>query len=129
MMVKFCHALPLFHPGIMIYLKNQKSCLKVAGSIPVMQGLLTNTATWWSLTGCRTSCTTTRVKCFLPCSWKMRFKFSPYIKEAVIYGDKEDFVACLINIDPIVVGKWAEDRGISYTTYMDLSGKERWLNS
>jgi long-chain acyl-CoA synthetase len=50
-------------------------------------------------------------------------KFSPYIKEAVIYGNKEDFVACLINVDPIVVGKWAEDRGISFTTYMDLSGK------
>ena len=31
--------------------------------------------------------------------------------------------AALINIDPIVVGKWAEDRGISYTTFMDLSGK------
>ena len=27
------------------------------------------------------------------------------------------------NIDPIVVGKWAEDRGISYTTFMDLSAK------
>jgi hypothetical protein len=32
-------------------------------------------------------------------------------------------VAALINIDPIVVGKWAEDRGISYTTFMDLSAK------
>ena len=29
----------------------------------------------------------------------------------------------LVNIDPIVVGKWAEDRGISYTTFMDLSAK------
>jgi long-chain acyl-CoA synthetase len=34
-----------------------------------------------------------------------------------------DYVAALINIDPIVVGKWAEDRGISYTTFMDLSAK------
>jgi len=34
-------------------------------------------------------------------------------------------VACLINIDPIVVGKWAEDRGISFTTYMDLSSKDQ----
>ncbi|MCP4673901.1 MAG: long-chain fatty acid--CoA ligase, partial [Desulfobacula sp.] len=40
------------------------------------------------------------------------------------YGDKEDFVSCLINIDPVVVGKWAEDRGISYSTYMDLSSKD-----
>ena len=34
-------------------------------------------------------------------------------------------MACLINIDPIVVGKWAEDRGISFTTYMDLSSKDQ----
>jgi long-chain acyl-CoA synthetase len=52
-----------------------------------------------------------------------KLKFSPYIKEAVIFGDKRPYVAALINIDPIVVGKWAEDRGISFTTFMDLSGK------
>jgi len=62
---------------------------------------------------------------FSPMFLENALKFSPYIKEAVIFGDKEDFVACLINIDPIVVGKWAEDRGISFTTYMDLSSKDR----
>ncbi|HCY87991.1 MAG TPA: long-chain fatty acid--CoA ligase [Desulfobacteraceae bacterium] len=62
---------------------------------------------------------------FSPMFLENALKFSPYIKEAVIYGDKEDFVACLINIDPIVVGKWAEDRGISYTTYMDLAAKKQ----
>ena len=41
----------------------------------------------------------------------------------MIFGDRQPYVATLINIDPIVVGKWAEDRGISYTTYMDLSAK------
>jgi long-chain acyl-CoA synthetase len=60
---------------------------------------------------------------FSPMFLENALKFSPYIKEAVIYGDKEDFVACLLNIDPIVVGKWAEDRGISFSTYMDLSGR------
>ncbi|MBW1634707.1 MAG: AMP-binding protein [Deltaproteobacteria bacterium] len=60
---------------------------------------------------------------FSPMFLENSLKFSPYIKEAIIFGDKEDFVSCLINIDPVVVGKWAEDRGISYTTYMDLSGK------
>ncbi len=62
---------------------------------------------------------------FSPMFLENALKFSPYIKEAVIFGDKEDFVACLINIDPIVVGKWAEDRGISFTTYMDLSSKDQ----
>jgi long-chain acyl-CoA synthetase len=60
---------------------------------------------------------------FSPMFLENKLKFSPYIKEAVIYGNKEDYVGCLINIDPIVVGKWAEDRGVSYTTYMDLSSK------
>jgi len=60
---------------------------------------------------------------FSPMFLENRLKFSPYIKEAVIFGNKKEFVAALINIDPIVVGKWAEDRGISYTTFMDLSGK------
>jgi len=60
---------------------------------------------------------------FSPMFLENALKFSPYIKEAVIYGNKEDFVACLINVDPVVVGKWAEDRGISFTTYMDLAGK------
>ncbi len=61
---------------------------------------------------------------FSPMFIENSLKFSPYIKEAVVFGDKEDFISCLINIDPIVVGKWAEDNGISYTTYMDLSAKQ-----
>jgi long-chain acyl-CoA synthetase len=60
---------------------------------------------------------------FSPMFLENKLKFSPYIKEAVIYGDKQDFVSALINIDPVIVGKWAEDRGISFTTYMDLSHK------
>jgi long-chain acyl-CoA synthetase len=60
---------------------------------------------------------------FSPMFLENKLKFSPYIKEAVIFGDQREYVSALINIDPIVVGKWAEDRGISYTTFMDLSAK------
>jgi len=60
---------------------------------------------------------------FSPMFLENKIKFSPYVKEAVIFGNKKDFVAALINVDPIIVGKWAEDRGISYTTFMDLSQK------
>jgi long-chain acyl-CoA synthetase len=60
---------------------------------------------------------------FSPMFLENKLKFSPYIKEAVIFGDREDHVSVLINIDPIIVGKWAEDRGISFSTYMDLSLK------
>jgi long-chain acyl-CoA synthetase len=58
---------------------------------------------------------------FSPMFLENRLKFSPYIKEAVIFGNNRDFVSALINVDPIVVGKWAEDKGISFSTYMDLS--------
>jgi long-chain acyl-CoA synthetase len=67
---------------------------------------------------------TNKGEMFSPMFLENALKFSPYIKEAVIFGNKQDFVAALINIDPIVVGKWAEDRGLSYTTYMDLSKKK-----
>jgi long-chain acyl-CoA synthetase len=60
---------------------------------------------------------------FSPMFLENKLKFSPYIKEAVIFGNQKDYVSALINIDPIIVGKWAEDRGISFTTFMDLSNK------
>jgi long-chain acyl-CoA synthetase len=64
-----------------------------------------------------------RGEMFSPMFLENKLKFSPYIKEVVAFGDQQDFIAALINIDPIVVGKWAEDRNISCTTYMDLSSK------
>jgi long-chain acyl-CoA synthetase len=60
---------------------------------------------------------------FSPMFLENKLKFSPYIKEAVVLGDKQEFVSCLVNVDPVIVGKWAEDRGISFTTFMDLSQK------
>jgi long-chain acyl-CoA synthetase len=66
---------------------------------------------------------TGRNEMFSPMFLENKLKFSPYIKEAVIFGNQQDYLAALINIDPIIMGKWAEDNQISYTTYMDLSGK------
>lgn len=60
---------------------------------------------------------------FSPQFLENKLKFSPYIKEAVVYGDRRPYLSAMINIDPQTVGKWAEDRGLAYTTYMDLSGK------
>jgi long-chain acyl-CoA synthetase len=60
---------------------------------------------------------------FSPMFLENKLKFSPYIKEAVIFGNQRDYVSALVNIDPLIVGKWAEDRGISFTTFMDLSNK------
>jgi long-chain acyl-CoA synthetase len=58
---------------------------------------------------------------FSPDFIETRLKFSPYIKEAVIFGESRPFITAMINIDLGNVGNWAEDRMIPYTTYMDLA--------
>ncbi len=60
---------------------------------------------------------------FAPQFIENKLKFSPYIKEAVAYGQDRDYVATMINIDMDNVGKWAERRQVSYTTYTDLAQK------
>ena len=58
---------------------------------------------------------------FSPDFIETRLKFSPYIKEAVIWGEGQPFLTAFINIDFGNVGNWAEERKIPYTTYTDLS--------
>lgn len=56
---------------------------------------------------------------------EVRFRFSPYIKDALIIGGKtQSYVAGIINIDFENVGKWAEAHHISYTTFLDISQKD-----
>ncbi|MEW6718361.1 MAG: AMP-binding protein [Chloroflexota bacterium] len=53
-----------------------------------------------------------------------QLKFSPYIRDVMsIGGEDKAFVSALINIDFDNVGRWAEKRGLAYTTYVDLSQK------
>lgn len=58
---------------------------------------------------------------FSPDFIETRLKFSPYIKESVIWGEGQPYLTAFINIDFGNVGNWAEDRQIPYTTYTDLS--------
>lgn len=60
---------------------------------------------------------------FSPQFIENKLKFSPYIKEAVVFGGDYPFVTSFINIDYGNVGKWAEKRQIAYTTYTDLAQK------
>ncbi len=60
---------------------------------------------------------------FSPQFIENKLKFSPYIKECVCLGDKRDLLAAMLCIDYANVGKWAESRRISYTTYTDLAAK------
>jgi len=58
---------------------------------------------------------------FSPDFIETRLKFSPYIKETVIFGEGQPYISAFINIDFGNVGNWAEERKIPYTTYIDLS--------
>ena len=60
---------------------------------------------------------------FAPQFIENKLKFSPYIREAVAFGNDKPFVAAMIAIDLGTVGNWAERRGLPYTSYMDLSQK------
>lgn len=58
---------------------------------------------------------------FSPDFIETRLKFSPYIKEAVIFGEGQPYITSFMNIDFGNVGNWAEERKIPYTTYTDLT--------
>jgi long-chain acyl-CoA synthetase len=60
---------------------------------------------------------------FAPQFIENKLKFSPFIREAVAFGNERAFVAAMIAIDLNTVGNWAERRGLAYTSYTDLSQK------
>lgn len=61
---------------------------------------------------------------FPPQFIEIRLRFSPYIRDVMVLGDQtRNFVAALVNIDSEMIGNWAEERGIGYTTFQDLSQK------
>ncbi|MDH3426405.1 MAG: AMP-binding protein, partial [Acidimicrobiia bacterium] len=58
-----------------------------------------------------------------PSELENRLKVSPFIKEAMVIGDRRRFISALIGIDVDVVSSWAQRQGITFTTYRDLSEK------
>jgi len=62
---------------------------------------------------------------FSPQFIENKLKFSPYVKEAVVFGGDWPFVTAMINIEFPNVGKWAENNQIAYTTYTDLAQKPK----
>jgi long-chain acyl-CoA synthetase len=60
---------------------------------------------------------------FSPQYLETRLKFSPFVQEAWVIGDQRPYVAAVMCIDYTVVGKWADERKMNYTSYMELSQK------
>ncbi|MDY7037421.1 MAG: AMP-binding protein, partial [Thermodesulfobacteriota bacterium] len=56
-----------------------------------------------------------------PSAIENRLKFSPYIKEAIVIGDRRKFPSVLLQIELENVENWAQKRMIPYTNYKSLA--------
>jgi len=55
-----------------------------------------------------------------PSEIENQLKFSPYISDAVVIGDKRPYLTCLVMIDLENVEKFAQDQDIPFTNYASL---------
>jgi long-chain acyl-CoA synthetase len=60
-------------------------------------------------------------KPFAPQYLETRLKFSPYIRDSWVIGDEKDYISAVLCIDYAVVGKWADEKKLNYTSYQELS--------
>ena len=58
---------------------------------------------------------------FAPKYVENKLKFFPNIKEAVAFGNGQDFATVFINIDLTSVGSWAERNNVNYASYQELA--------
>ena len=59
-----------------------------------------------------------------PAEIENRLKFSPYISDAVVIGDKRKFLTCLVMIDQENVEKYAQDRRVPFSDFASLCRTE-----
>jgi long-chain acyl-CoA synthetase len=62
---------------------------------------------------------------FAPQYLESRLKFSPHVQDAWVIGDKLPYVTAVMCIDYSVVGKWADEHKINYTSYPELSQNKK----
>jgi long-chain acyl-CoA synthetase len=55
-----------------------------------------------------------------PSEIENQLKFSPYITDAVVVGDRRPYLTCLVMIDQENVTKFAQDSGVPFTNYTSL---------
>jgi len=55
-----------------------------------------------------------------PSEWENQLKFSPYVTDAVVIGDKRPFLSCLVMLDEENVAQWAQERDVHFSDYKSL---------
>lgn len=58
-----------------------------------------------------------------PSEIENHLKTSPFVKEAMVIGDRQAYLTALIGIELDTVADWAQRRQLPYTTYRDLTEK------
>ncbi len=66
---------------------------------------------------------------FAPKYVENKLKFFPNILESVVFGNGRDRCVAFINIDLNAVGSWAERNNIAYSSYQELAGLKRVLDT
>ncbi len=56
-----------------------------------------------------------------PSELENQIKFSPYVTDAVVIGDKRPYLVCLIMIDQENVEKFAQDNDVPFSNYVSLT--------
>ena len=59
-----------------------------------------------------------------PSEIENELKFSPYIADAIVIGDRRKFLSCLVMIDHENVEKWAQDHSIPFSSFASLTRAE-----
>ena len=63
-----------------------------------------------------------------PSEFENQLKFSPYITDAVVIGDKRAYLTCLVMIDHENVEQWAQERSIPFSDYKNLTRRVEVVN-
>ncbi|MBL0086450.1 MAG: long-chain fatty acid--CoA ligase [Ideonella sp.] len=55
-----------------------------------------------------------------PSEWENQLKFSPYVTDAVVIGDKRAYLSCLVMIDEDNVAQWALERDVQFSDFKSM---------
>src|SRR5690606_38101945 len=56
-----------------------------------------------------------------PSEWENQLKFSPYVTDAVVIGDRRPYLTAIVMIDQENVEKYAQDHNVSFSNYASLT--------